>query len=220
MSSTKSKFRLTGAFAALAALALALSCRGFFVNPTLTSLAIGPTNLSLVPGASYQMKATGTFSDGSTSDVTGKCLWTSSDPSVATFSTSAIGQITAASLANLVSLPGTTSVGASDGTVSSSSLTVTVCPVVEKLTLTVQNGYSWTGSGGTPLTFKVLATFNGVTGTTDVTDTATWNISNTSVLPSIVNGIGTPVLGSPTTITVSATVCGSTSNTVTVTTTS
>jgi hypothetical protein len=219
MSSTKSKLRLIGAFAALLALALAVSCRGFFVNPTLTSLAVGPANLSLAPGASYQMKATGTFSDGSTSDVTGKCLWTSSDQSVATFSTSAIGQITAASLANLVSLPGTTSVSASDGTVSSSSLTVTVCPVVEALTVTVNSGSSATITSGQTAKFNAVATFNGVTGTTDVTSTVTWNISNTSALPSIdSSGNGATTQGVDTTINISATLCGFTSKSVTLTT--
>ncbi len=42
MSSKKSKLRLLGAFAALATLALAVSCPGFFVNPTLTAIAVGP----------------------------------------------------------------------------------------------------------------------------------------------------------------------------------
>ncbi len=41
--SSKQILRLIGAFAALAALALAISCRGFFVNPTLTSIVIAPS---------------------------------------------------------------------------------------------------------------------------------------------------------------------------------
>ena len=38
MSSKQQRIRLVGAFAALATLALAVSCKGFFVNPTLTSI--------------------------------------------------------------------------------------------------------------------------------------------------------------------------------------
>jgi len=220
MSSTKPKLRLIGAFAALAALALAVSCRGFFVNPTLTSLAIGPANLSLSPSQSFQMVATATYSDGSTNTVTGQCVWTSSAPGVANFI--APGKLQAAALANLATLPGTTNVSASDGTVSSSTQTVNVCPVVESLTITVNKGSSWTGPGGTTLQFDALATFNGATGTTDVTASVTWTISNTSVLPSIdSNGQGTPSLSQanmPTTI--FATLCGTTSKTVTITTTS
>jgi len=219
MSSTKSKLRLIGAFAALAALALAVSCRGFFVKPTLTSLAIGPANLTLPPGDAFQMVATATYSDGSTNTVTGQCVWTSSAPGVANFT--APGMLQAAALANLATLPGTTTVSASDGTVSSSTQTVNVCPVVQSLTITVNKGSSWTGAGGTILQFDAVATFNGVTGTTDVTSTVTWTISNTSVLPTIDStGSGTTNTGqngNPTTI--FATLCGTTSKTVTITTT-
>jgi hypothetical protein len=219
MFSGKQKLRVVGAFAALATLALNVSCTGFFVNPTVTSLAIGPANLSLAPDTSFQMVATATYSDGSTSDVTGKSVWTSSSPNVASFSSP--GRLTATSLSNLTTLPGTTSVSASDGTVSSSQQTVTVCPVVQTMTLTVNNGASVTVTGGEAVQFDVVATFNGVSGTTDVTAFATWNISNTAVLPSIdINGSGTTTAGTPSTITVSATLCGATSKTVNVTTTS
>src|SRR5689334_519665 len=68
MSSTKQTLRIAGAFAALAALALAASCRGFFVKPTLTSLSVGPASPSIQTGTSnntVQMFAVGTFNDGS-----------------------------------------------------------------------------------------------------------------------------------------------------------
>lgn len=218
MSLKRSKLRLMGAFAVLAALALAASCRGFFVNPTITSLAIGPANLTLAPATSYQMLATATYSDGSTGNVTGQSVWTSSDPGVANFT--AAGYLTAAPLANLATLPGTTSVSASDGTVSSSQQTVNVCPVVQTMVLTVDNGSSVSVAGNTTLTFDVKATFNGVTGTTDVTNNVTWTIGNTSALPSISDGSGVTVSGFASTFSVSAQLCGSSSNNVTITTTS
>jgi hypothetical protein len=219
MSSTKQKLRLMGASAALATLALAISCRGFFVNPTVTSVAIGPANLSLAPGTSFHMVATATYSDGSTGDVTGKSVWFSSNQSVASFPSP--GNLTAAAITNLPTFPATTSVQASDGTVSSSQETVTVCPVVETLTLTVDGGATATVAGNTVLTFDAEATFNGITGTNPVDAYVTWNISNTQALPSInTSGSGTTALGFPTTFTVSATLCGATSKTVTITTTS
>ena len=70
MSSTKSKLRLVGAFAALATLALAVSCKGFFVKPTLTALAVGPVSPTIFTGSvgnTVQMFAVGTFNDGSNS---------------------------------------------------------------------------------------------------------------------------------------------------------
>src|SRR5215475_10282319 len=69
------KIRVIGAFAALLTLALAASCRGFFVNPTISSLAIGPASPAIETGNTnnqVQMHAVGTNSDGSTT----------SDPSV------------------------------------------------------------------------------------------------------------------------------------------
>ena len=219
MFSRNSKLRVMGALAALATLALAVSCTGFFVNPTVTSLAIGPANLSLAPDASFQMVATATYSDGSTKDATGQSVWTSSSPNIANFSSP--GRITAAGLANLTTLPGTTTVSASLGTVTSSTQTVNVCPVVQTLKLTVNNGgTSATVPGSSQVTFVLDATFNGVTGTTDVTSFATWNISNTAILATITDGTGTTTSGSPGTTSVSASICGATSNTVTVTTTS
>jgi trimeric autotransporter adhesin len=213
------KLKLIGAFAMLLSLALAVSCKGFFVNPTVTSLAIGPANVSLAPSTTFHMVATATFSDGSTSDVTGKSVWTSASANVATFTSP--GVIQAAALSNLPTLPATTSVSASDGTVSSSSQTVTVCPVVETLTLTVNGGASVSVAGGTALMFDAEGTFNGVTGNNSVDAYVTWNISNTSALASIdTSGNGTALSGHPGTFTVSATLCGVTSKTVSITTTS
>ena len=232
MSSKKSNFRIIAAIAALATLAVAASCRGFFVNPTLTSLAIGPANLTLSPSTSgcsncsYQMAATATYSDGSTGNVTGQALWTSSNTAVANFT--APGLLVAGSLQALGdNLPGTTSVSASDGTVSSSSETVSVCPTVEgMMTLTVSTsstgpgGSSVSVTGGTTIYFFMTATFSGVTGTQTVTDDVTWTIGNTSALPSISDGAGLTVSGTPSVFTVYGTLCGATSNTVSVTTTS
>src|SRR5277367_4600132 len=67
MSSKKSKLRLMGAFAALATLALAVSCQGFFVKPTLTAIAVGPVTPVIYAGNidnTVQMFAVGTFNDG------------------------------------------------------------------------------------------------------------------------------------------------------------
>jgi hypothetical protein len=66
MSSTKSNLRLIGALAALAGLALAISCQGFFPPKTLTSITVDPPTPAVDVGSTLQMYATGTYSDGST----------------------------------------------------------------------------------------------------------------------------------------------------------
>ena len=59
MSSKKQRIRLVGAFATLATLALAVGCTGFFVNPTLTGVSVGPQGLTLSVNQTFQMTATG-----------------------------------------------------------------------------------------------------------------------------------------------------------------
>ena len=55
--------------------------------PVLQSIAITPASVSLLSsGQTSQLKATGTFSDGSTPDLTTTATWTSSAPAVATVS--------------------------------------------------------------------------------------------------------------------------------------
>ena len=55
--------------------------------PVLQSIAITPASVSLLSsGQTSQLKATGTFSDGTTQDLTSTSTWTSSAPAVATVS--------------------------------------------------------------------------------------------------------------------------------------
>jgi len=51
---------------------------------TLLSVAITPANSTVVAGATQQFTATGTFSDGTTEDVTINAHWSSTVPTVAT----------------------------------------------------------------------------------------------------------------------------------------
>jgi len=52
--------------------------------PALVSLAVDPVLASVPAGATQQFHATGTYTDGSTADLTSSVIWSSSDPSVAT----------------------------------------------------------------------------------------------------------------------------------------
>src|SRR6266478_1495711 len=52
--------------------------------PTLASIQVTPANPSVPEGSQQQFKATGTFSDGSTQDLTSRVTWSSSDISAVT----------------------------------------------------------------------------------------------------------------------------------------
>lgn len=76
------------------------------------SIAVTPANPTLLVGASQQLKATATYANGTTADVTGSCAWASAESGVA--SVSAGGLVTAFN-------PGTVGVSASLGGVSGST---------------------------------------------------------------------------------------------------
>ena len=54
--------------------------------PVLTSIGITPRNQVIVKGTTQQFVATGTFSDGTTQDITAVATWSSSDVTKATVS--------------------------------------------------------------------------------------------------------------------------------------
>jgi hypothetical protein len=206
----KQKLRLLAAFAALLMLALAASCRGFFVNPTLQSISVAPSTGSVAPAGTIQMTATGTFDDGSTSNVTSQSSWQSSDTTIATVGTNT-GLVKAAS--SIASPPGVTTVTATDGAFTNTA-TITVCPIVTSITVTPS---TTSPAAGTQMTFVASAVFSGSLNAQDVTSLVTWTISNTAVISSISAGAATvSSTASGMSTTVTASLCGGTSAPVTI----
>ena len=66
MPSNLRKLQLLVAFTTFFSLAGAVGCRGFFQDPQLTSITVGPQNTNLQQGNTLQMTAVGNFNDGST----------------------------------------------------------------------------------------------------------------------------------------------------------
>ena len=207
--------RRSSSLAILLVLALAAGCRGFFVNPKLTSITVTPSTVTISKGQTNQMTATGNYDDGSTKNLTGSVTWTSSSTSCATIS--GTGLVTASAS---ITTTCTTSITATSGTLTSTA-TVTVTPgALVSIALTVSNGLTAvTVQAGTTVTFKALGTYSGSSSQQDITTQVTWTISNTVVLPTINQGSGTvstsATTGSSTTVT--ASLNGITSNQVTIT---
>jgi uncharacterized protein YjdB len=76
---------------------------------TLVSVAVGPQNLSLRPGYSVQLTATGTYSDGSHQDLTTSATWTSSLLTVATVNSKGVATAMAGGTASLTAVSGSLS---------------------------------------------------------------------------------------------------------------
>jgi Bacterial Ig-like domain (group 2) len=193
-------------------LVLAAGCRGFFVNPTLTSLAVAPTSASLVEGHTQQITATGTYDDGSTKDLTGSAAWATSDSTVATVSSG--GLVTAAS--TISNPPGTATITATSGTVSATStITVNTGPLTAiAISTTTPNP-----AAGQTVVFTALGTYSGSSQQQDITDLVSWTSTNTAVIATISNGSGavlsTATSGAATNVT--AGLNGITSNALTIT---
>jgi len=96
---------------------------------TLSSIAVTPANPSLPVGSTRQFAATGTYSDGTSQDITTQVTWSSSAGNIATVSNVAGSQ----GLATGGPSVGTTTISASLGTVSGSTILTVVQPPPEFL---------------------------------------------------------------------------------------
>jgi uncharacterized protein YjdB len=184
MPSLKRNLRILATFAALTLLTLAAGCRGFFVNPTLTSITVAPTSASLIQGQTRQLSATGNFAaDNSTKDLTGSVTWTTSDSTVATVSKG--GLVTAA--ATIANPPGTATITAASGTITgTSTITVNTGPLTAiTISTTTPNP-----AAGQTVVFTALGTFSGSAQQQDITTQVTWTSSNTAVISTISSGSG------------------------------
>ena len=157
------RLQFLAAAGAILVLSTGIGCRGFFVNPTLTTVTVGPATPSIQQGSTLQMTATGTFDDGSTKTLTGNVLWSSSDATIATVSTS--GVITG---------------------VSSGSATITLANLVS-IAISPTNPSI---SNGSTQQFTATGTVQGGS-TVDITDSVTWVSSSTSVAQISSGGLAT-----------------------------
>jgi trimeric autotransporter adhesin len=199
MYSTKSQIRAIGAVAALATLAFAISCRGFFVNPTLSSIAVGPGSASIQTGSTnntVQMFAVGTFNDGSTGNPPVTWSISPSDGSVATISSNGLVTSVATGSATVTatatqnpSITGTQQVTVTVGCISS----IVLNPTSATISVSQSNH-----------TVSIAATANVCSGPpVPITDVATWNTSN-SQIATVAGGVVTAVAQGQVNITASS----------------
>jgi Bacterial Ig-like domain (group 2) len=165
MSPTKQKLRLACPFAMLVTLALTISCTGFFVNPTLTAVSVGPSGLNLTVNQTFQMTATGTFSDGTQKTLTSGVVWSSDAASIVSVGSNS-GLVDGLQI-------GSANITASSGGCSSCSGSTSVTVVLNNVTsITVMPG------SGTAKINSVAAVFTATAqpGSVDITQNATWKV--------------------------------------------
>lgn len=139
-------------------------------SATLQSIAITPTTASLAAKGTLQYSATGTFSDGTTQDISAGVTWSSSNTTAATIS--ALGGLAVGQAS------GTTQITAALGGVTSPTATLTVnSATLQSIAITPTTGSIGKG-GDTQLT--ALAKFSDGT-TQNVTSSTSWTSSRTTV---------------------------------------
>jgi probable HAF family extracellular repeat protein len=159
------------------------------VPKTLTGITVMPSAPTIPKGARQQFTATGTYSDGSTADLTSTVTWASTNHRVATIDSGGL-------LTTLVR--GTTTVTATAGPVSGST-GVTVGPkVLVSLSLSPSNPAV---AAGATVQFTATATYTDAT-TLDVTTKGTWRSATLKVATIDVHtGLATAKKNGTTTIT-------------------
>jgi uncharacterized protein YjdB len=147
---------------------------------SLQSIAILPASSSMPVNTNVQFTATGSYSDGSSADLTNLVTWNSSSPATATVSSAGVVSSLAA---------GATNISATLGSVSqSTSLTVTA-PTVASIAVTP---VGLTLPIGIHQQFVATATYTDGTSA-DLSAGVTWSSSATSVVTVDGSGLGTTV---------------------------
>jgi len=172
MSSTKQKLHLAGALAALATLALAVSCKGFFVPEQLASITISPSTPTVPLGGTTQLEAFGTNTDSSSAgNISSKVTWTSSGGGITVNSS---GVLTGTDISTAAA-----TITAEDQGITATA-SATVC-VENGTNFTMTFSPSNTDDSDVPVTVVVMADVSGVSGPQDVTAGVTWSSNNPAV---------------------------------------
>jgi len=160
--------KLAGAFTALLVFAMGLGCEGFFVEPVLTGMSVGPA-ATIQTGTTIQMIAIGTYNDGSQKKLTSGVYWGSGTPNVATVDTSGVVKGVE---------PGQATITAAKDTMTASAMVTVAIGGLTSIQVTTADGLTSIAFGSTEQ-FVATGTANGVQ--IDITNSVTWSTSPTII---------------------------------------
>jgi uncharacterized protein YjdB len=135
---------------------------------TLVSIAVTPSNPSIASGTTVQLIATGTFTDGTTQDLTQSVSWTSAPLSVA--SVSPTGLVTGTAV-------GSATITATQGGISGSTIVTVTAAVLTSIAVTPANPSL---AKGTTVQLTATCTFSDGT-TPNCTSQVSWTSGNTAI---------------------------------------
>ncbi len=169
--------------------------------PTLVSIAVTPNPLTLPQNLTLSLKATATYADQTTQDVTASATWTVIDSKIATVGNvgTAAGQVTGVAI-------GSTTVTATLSGISGSATVNVIAPALVSITVTPATA---TISAGDTQAFTATGTYQGSSVGVDITTQVTWSSSNIAVAQvsnaagsnGVATGLTSPARGNTVTIT-------------------
>src|ERR1700691_1914594 len=150
----------------------------------LVSVAILPANPTIANNTPSTLSAIGTFSDGSTRDVTSIATWVSSDDTVA----SNFGVLPNVFSAATTSAPATATITASFGTLSTQTASTTLSVSDATLQSIAVSPSNASIAPGTKLTYSAIGTFSDGS-TQDLTSIVRWSVLGGSGAASVSKGV-------------------------------
>jgi Bacterial Ig-like domain (group 2) len=160
-------------------------------SAALVSLSVGPQSPSLTPQHSIQLNATGTFTDGSTQDLTSAVTWSSGAATVVTITDS--GLATAHGL-------GTATITASSNNINAANTMTVVPPTLDSLVITPAGT---TIPLGESLQLGAIGKYNDGS-TRDLTKSVAWISSNATIIGVNSSGLATASTFGGVTVTVTS----------------
>lgn len=151
-------------------------------NVVLVSIAVTPASPSVAPGTKEQFIATGSYSDGTTQNLTGSATWSSSNTTVATISTTLPTQGLAKALA-----AGSSTITATSGAISGSTALTVTSAVITSISVSPTNANIPLGISQP---YAAAGTFSDGS-VQDVTGVVAWKSSATGVASITVSGLAT-----------------------------
>jgi hypothetical protein len=140
----------------------------------MTAISISPTNPAVALGFTVQLTATGSFSDGTSKDVTATLQWTSSTPAVAIVDNAPGKQGLASTVTS-----GITTIQATSGAISASSILTVLAPTLVSVSVVADTNYHYLYVGGI---LRFFATGHYSDGSQkDLSFLASWSTSDVSV---------------------------------------
>jgi uncharacterized protein YjdB len=137
-------------------------------NPSLQSIAITSSETSVLVGATQQLTATGTYSDGTSKNITSTVAWSSSSSSIAAVKAGLVTGVKGGSVTITATLS-----NISKGT------TLTVTPVQVSIGVSSSNN-NYSANIGSTLQMVATANFNDGS-TSAITSKAAWSSSSTKI---------------------------------------